>query len=330
MQPAANLAHKLATPPLEARGLVKVFGGLRAVDDMSIALQRGELLGLIGPNGAGKTTLFNLLAGSLKAGAGRVLIGGADLTRAGPEARIASGVGRTFQIPRPFAEMTVLENVLTGGQNQSGERAWLNIVRPGRVASEERAAVEKARALLDFVTLSRLEAEPARVLSGGQRKLLELARVLMADPDTILLDEPAAGVNPTLLQFIIDRVLELNAQGKSILLIEHNMDMVCAALLARRRHGRRPLSDRRHARRHRPQSRRRRRLSRRGGVMGSDKPVLLSTAALVAGYERDLPIVRGVDFAVRTGELVVVLGPNGAGKSTFVKAISGLVPVHSG
>jgi branched-chain amino acid transport system ATP-binding protein len=226
MQPALDLAHNLATPPLEARGLVKAFGGLRAVDDMSIALQRGELLGLIGPNGAGKTTLFNLLAGSLRPSAGAILINGLDMTRAGPEERIANGVGRTFQIPRPFAEMTVLENVLTGGQRQSGERVWLNIVRPGRVAVEERAAVEKARALLDFVTLSHLEGEPARILSGGQRKLLELARVLMADPDTILLDEPAAGVNPTLLQFIIDRVLELNAQDASILLIEHNMEMV--------------------------------------------------------------------------------------------------------
>jgi branched-chain amino acid transport system ATP-binding protein len=226
MQPAADLAHTLSTPPLEARGLVKAFGGLRAVDGMSIALARGELLGLIGPNGAGKTTLFNLLAGSLGPSSGTILIDGRDMTAAGPEARIANGVGRTFQIPRPFAEMTVLENVLTGGQRQSGERAWLNIVRPRRVAAEERAAVDKARALLDFVTLSRLEGEPARVLSGGQRKLLELARVLMADPDTILLDEPAAGVNPTLLELIIDRVLDLNARGTSILLIEHNMEMV--------------------------------------------------------------------------------------------------------
>ncbi|MEW9807596.1 ABC transporter ATP-binding protein [Mesorhizobium sp. ZMM04-5] len=226
MQPDPDLAHTLATPPLETRGVVKAFGGLRAVDGMSLALQRGELLGLIGPNGAGKTTLFNLLAGSLKPDAGSILVDGKDVTRAGPETRIGAGVGRTFQIPRPFAEMTVLENVLTGAQRQSGERAWLNLVKPGRVAAEERAAVEKARGLLDFVTLSKLEHEPARVLSGGQRKLLELARILMADPDTILLDEPAAGVNPTLLQFIVDRVLELNAQGVSILLIEHNMDMV--------------------------------------------------------------------------------------------------------
>ena len=102
----------------------------------------------------------------------------------------------------------------------------MNFLRPGHVAAQERAAVEKARRLLDFVTLSPLEGEPARVLSGGQRKLLELARILMADPQAILLDEPAAGVNPTLLELIIDRVLELNAQGKSILLIEHNMEMV--------------------------------------------------------------------------------------------------------
>ncbi|HET6160148.1 MAG TPA: ABC transporter ATP-binding protein [Dongiaceae bacterium] len=211
---------------VEARGVTIRFGGLTAVDGMSIALGRGELLGLIGPNGAGKTTLFNLLAGSLKPPAGAIRIAEHDVSHEGPERRIARGLGRTFQIPRPFAEMTVLENVLTGGQHQAGEQIWSNFLRPGRVAAQEKQAVEKARALLDFVTLSTLEGEPARVLSGGQRKLLELARVLMADPDILLLDEPAAGVNPTLLEFIIARVMDLNASGKSILLIEHNMDMV--------------------------------------------------------------------------------------------------------
>jgi branched-chain amino acid transport system ATP-binding protein len=226
MQPAAHAPNASAgAPVIEGRDLVKQFGGLRAVDGMSITLRPGEMLGLIGPNGAGKTTLFNLLAGSLAPSAGTIRVGGRELRR-GPEQRIAHGVARTFQIPRPFAEMTVLENVLTGGQNQAGERIWLNLVRPGRVAAEERAAMAKARALLDFVTLSHLEHEPARVLSGGQRKLLELARVLMADPQAILLDEPAAGVNPTLLELIIDRILELNRQGRSILLIEHNMELV--------------------------------------------------------------------------------------------------------
>ena len=221
-----GLTSGSAPPLVDARGLTKAFGGLRAVDDMSISLRRGEMLGLIGPNGAGKTTLFNLLAGSLKPTLGTISVAGRDLSREGPEKRIALGVGRTFQIPRPFPEMTVLENVLTGGQRQAGERIWLNFLAPGRVGAEEKAAVEKARALLDFVTLSHLEHEPARVLSGGQRKLLELARILMADPEAILLDEPAAGVNPTLLELVIDRVLDLHAEGKSILLIEHNMEMV--------------------------------------------------------------------------------------------------------
>jgi branched-chain amino acid transport system ATP-binding protein len=215
-----------AAPPVAASGLVMAFGGMKAVNGMSLRLERGELLGLIGPNGAGKTTLFNVIAGALKPTAGTVCISGIDVSAHGPETRISHGLGRTFQIPRPFAQMTVLENVLTGAQNQAGERLFSNFLRPGLVAAQERASIEKARALLDFVTLSALENEPARVLSGGQRKLLELARILMADPTVILLDEPAAGVNPALLEFIITRIVELNRQGKSILVIEHNMDMV--------------------------------------------------------------------------------------------------------
>jgi branched-chain amino acid transport system ATP-binding protein len=218
--------------PVEARHLVKAYGGVRAVDDMSVALTEGEILGIIGPNGAGKTTLFDLLAGRVRPDSGTVLVRGRDLTQAGPEQRLANGIGRTFQIPRPFGEMTVIENVLTGRQDQTGERLWMNILAPGRVAAEERAAVDKARGLLEFLTLLPLEQQPARVLSGGQRKLLELARVLMADPGAILLDEPAAGVNPALLDFIIDRLLTLNTRGTAILLIEHNMDVV--ARLCRR------------------------------------------------------------------------------------------------
>lgn len=217
---------------IEAEGLVRAFGGMRVVDGMSLTLDPGEMVGLIGPNGAGKTTLFNLLAGTLRPTAGTIRISGTDVTREAEERRIGRGVGRTFQIPRPFAEMTVLENVLTGAPSQTGERPLANFLRPGRVAAEERAAVDRARGLLDFVTLSHLEHEPARILSGGQRKLLELARVLMADPKAILLDEPAAGVNPTLLELVIDRILSLNAEGRTVLLIEHNMDMV-ARLCAR-------------------------------------------------------------------------------------------------
>jgi branched-chain amino acid transport system ATP-binding protein len=167
-----------------------------------------------------------MLAGTFKPQAGSILIHGVEAANRGASARIGMGLGRTFQIPKPFPQMTVLENVLTGAQNQVGETIFANFLRWGRVAGEERQAIAKAKEILDFVKLHHLMHEPARVLSGGQRKLLELARVLMADPSIILLDEPAAGVNPALLEFIIERVTELNAQGKSILLIEHNMDMV--------------------------------------------------------------------------------------------------------
>ncbi|OJF99663.1 ABC transporter ATP-binding protein [Rhizobium sp. 58] len=223
-------AEQSNAPParavIDARDLVKRFDGNTAVAGMSLTLAAGEMVGLIGPNGAGKTTLFNLIAGSLKPTSGEIWIGGRDVSQESPEKRIGRGVGRTFQIPKPFLEMTVLENVLAGAQAQDGERLLANFLRPGHVRRQERLAIDKARTLLEFVTLSGLEAQPARVLSGGQRKLLELARILMADPQAILLDEPAAGVNPALLETIMDRVLDLNAQGKSILLIEHNMDMV--------------------------------------------------------------------------------------------------------
>jgi branched-chain amino acid transport system ATP-binding protein len=211
---------------ISASGLSLAFGGVKAVDDMSITLRRGEFLGLIGPNGAGKTTLFNVLAGTYKPQSGSILIHGQEAAGRCAASRIAMGMGRTFQIPKPFPQMTVIENVLTGGQNQSGETILANFLRLGQVAAEERAAIDKAKGILEFVKLQQLMHEPAHMLSGGQRKLLELARVLMADPSIILLDEPAAGVNPALLEFIIERVLALNAQGKSIFLIEHNMDMV--------------------------------------------------------------------------------------------------------
>ena len=223
---AAGPDYQHVPDVIAASGLSLAFGGVKAVDGMSIQLRRGEFLGLIGPNGAGKTTLFNMLAGTYKPDAGSILINGADASRDRASSRIGLGLGRTFQIPKPFPHMTVIENVLTGAQNQVGETILANFLRLGKVVAQERASIDKAKGILNFVKLDHLMHEPARVLSGGQRKLLELARVLMADPSIILLDEPAAGVNPALLDFIIDRVRDLNARGTSILLIEHNMDMV--------------------------------------------------------------------------------------------------------
>lgn len=217
----------METPPvLEAIGLTKRFGGVVAVNEMSLALGQGEILGLIGPNGAGKTTMFDVLAGSVAASSGQIRLMGRDITADAPHRRLGAGLGRTFQIPRPFPELSLLDNMLIARQGQTGERFWANFTAPRRVAAEEREAREKAHGLLDLVQLRRLVDEPARVLSGGQRKLLELARVMMADPQVILLDEPAAGVNPALLEVLIDRIKAINARGISFVLIEHNIDMV--------------------------------------------------------------------------------------------------------
>ena len=211
---------------LEARNVSKRFGGVTAVDGMSFSVASGEILGLIGPNGAGKTTMFDLLAGSVAPSSGAIHLMEQDVTRQPPHLRLAGGMGRTFQIPRPFPELSLIDNMLLARQGQTGERLWANFTAPGRVSAEERTARDKALGLLDLVALRRLADDPARVLSGGQRKLLELARVMMADPKVVLLDEPAAGVNPSLLEVLIDRIREINATDVTFVLIEHNIDMV--------------------------------------------------------------------------------------------------------
>lgn len=211
---------------LEIRDLAKRFGGNRAVDGVSFDVPRGAIAGLIGPNGAGKTTLFGCVAGFHTPDAGTIALDGTRIEGLRPSAVHAAGLARTFQIPRPFPAMSVLENVAVAIKRQSGERFWDNWLRPGRVAADERAAREKARAWIDFVGLSHLENEPARVLSGGQRKLLELARAMVSDPQLVLLDEPGAGVNPTLLVRIVERIAELNRRGTTFLIVEHNMDLI--------------------------------------------------------------------------------------------------------
>ncbi len=211
---------------LEVRSVSKHFGGAHVVSDVSLKVEKGAIAGLIGPNGAGKTTLFNLIAGALKPSQGDVLLEDKAITRESAHRRLARGLGRTFQIPRPFAAMTLIENMLVAAQAQAGEHVFANWLEPRRVAAQERANAEKAMGHLEFLGLARLAREPARVLSGGQRKLLELGRVLMADPRIILLDEPGAGVNPALLDAIIERVIDINRRGITFLIIEHNMDLV--------------------------------------------------------------------------------------------------------
>jgi branched-chain amino acid transport system ATP-binding protein len=195
---------------LEVRGLRKAFGGVHAVDGCSFAIPRGKICGLIGPNGSGKTTTFNLLTGVVQPDGGQVLHDGVDISGLKPYRIFQRGITRTFQVTRVFREMTVLENMLsvTG------------------LAVPERVARDRAEELMTLVNLTRLRGEYAGRLSYGQQKLLEFARALMTDPDVILLDEPAAGVNRTLLQHLLEQIHRLQEAGKTILIVEHDMNVI--------------------------------------------------------------------------------------------------------
>ncbi|MBW4710223.1 ABC transporter ATP-binding protein [Roseobacter sp. YSTF-M11] len=216
----------MADPILATDGLGLSFGTLKAVDAVSLKVRRGAMTGLIGPNGAGKSTLFNLLTGALKPDAGTVRFDGQNITGMPSDRLFALGLGRTFQIPRPFARMSVLENVMLAPKGQIGEAIAGPFLFRGRMQAQERDIRNKALEVLDFVTLDALADHPAGQISGGQMKLLELARVLMGDPKLILLDEPAAGVNPVLTETLIGKIEELNRQGTTFVIIEHDMDFV--------------------------------------------------------------------------------------------------------
>lgn len=216
----------MTEPILRLEGVTRDFGPFRAVNAVSLDIMPGTITGLIGPNGAGKTTLFNVLTGMLPPDAGRVLLNGQDVTRMTPDRLFAQGLGRTFQIPRPFARMSVLENVMLAPMAQLGERLLGPFLRAREMREQERAIRARAMEVLKFVTLDTLADQAAGEISGGQMKLLELARVLMGDPQLILLDEPAAGVNPTLTKLLIEKIEELNRGGKTFVIIEHDMDFV--------------------------------------------------------------------------------------------------------
>ena len=214
------------TPALAVDDLVKTFGGLTAVDGASFSVPDGSITGLIGPNGAGKSTLFNLVTGVLTPDSGSIRLRGEDIVGRPPHAVAAAGVGRTFQTPKLFAGMSVAANLAFAAPDQTGESALRALTRPSVVAAEEAALDERVADTLDFLDLDHLAEEYARGLSGGQRKLLELGRVLMLDPSLLLLDEPAAGVNPALTDRLLDRIRALNDEGRTVLLIEHDIDLV--------------------------------------------------------------------------------------------------------
>jgi branched-chain amino acid transport system ATP-binding protein len=203
---------------LEVRALTKDFGGLRAVNACSFGVDAGTITSLIGPNGAGKTTLFNLVSGLVKPTSGRVIFDGEDITGRRPHQVTRRGVGRTFQIARELQDMSVLENMVV----HSPIRRPIELFRRSVLEQERSRAFD----LLGFVGIDHLASEPARKLSFGQKRLLELAAIMMSEPRVIMLDEPASGVNPALLETIVERIEKLNREGRTFLIVEHNMDLV--------------------------------------------------------------------------------------------------------
>jgi ABC-type branched-subunit amino acid transport system ATPase component len=211
---------------LSVTGVTKAFGGIAALSDAAFDADSRCITGIIGPNGAGKSTLLYVVGGLITPDSGRVLLNGEDITSLPPYQRAHAGLVRTFQISRELSELTVLENLLFARPNQSGESIWKNFFLPGKVRQEEREAIERACAILERVGLRNLADNPARALSGGQKKLLELCRAMMLDPKIILLDEPGAGVSPPMRVQISDVIKSLRDEGVTFVIIEHDMDMI--------------------------------------------------------------------------------------------------------
>jgi ABC-type branched-subunit amino acid transport system ATPase component len=218
-----------AEPILSVEGVSKRFGGVLAVNEASFDVAPGSITGLIGPNGAGKTTMFNLISGFLRPERGVIHFDGWRCDGRPPHALASAGLVRTFQIPRVLTRMTVLENMMLAGMEQPGEGLGAALYKPRRLARREREIREQARELLELVRLNRLANDYAGTLSGGQRKLLEFGRALMTRPRMVLLDEPMAGVAPTLAVQLLEHIIDLRATtGTTILVIEHDMEAVMA------------------------------------------------------------------------------------------------------
>ncbi len=213
-------------PILSVTSLTKVFGGLRALEDIHISVGRGEIVGLIGPNGAGKTTLFNCITGVTRQTSGRVYFDGRDLRGMRPHEITRLGMARTFQNIRLFSSMTAAENVLVGGHCRSKAGVAGAILRPGGVVAEEREMAERAASILEFVGISRVREEWAGSLSYGDQRRLEIARALGTDPKLLLLDEPAAGMNPLESSSLMGLIERIRESGVAVLLIEHDMKVV--------------------------------------------------------------------------------------------------------
>ncbi len=212
-------------PILVVENMRRAFGGLVAVDVEHLQIQRGIITALIGPNGAGKTTFFNLLTGFDRPDTGSVVFNGTDVERLGSHGRARQGMVRTFQLTKALTKLSVLENMKLGAKDQRGEH-FLHALVPPLWRSQEKAIEERAHELLKRFRLDHMADQYAGTLSGGQRKLLEMARALMASPAVVMLDEPVAGVNPALTQSLLEHVKRLPEEGVTVIFVEHDMDVV--------------------------------------------------------------------------------------------------------
>ena len=212
-------------PILVATGVVKTFGGLRAVDVEQLEIRRNKITALIGPNGAGKTTFFNLLTGFDQVDSGKITFDGKIITGTPPHRLAAKGMVRTFQLTKALAKLSTIENMKLGALNQRGEKFWAALVS-GLWTNQEQDIESRADAILQRFNLTHMRDEFAGTMSGGQRKLLEMARALMTDPRLVMLDEPMAGVNPALAQSLLELIKALPGEGRTVIFVEHNMDVV--------------------------------------------------------------------------------------------------------
>ena len=220
--------HTPKSIPLRIEGLRKKFGGIVAVDDATFEVEEGSLTGLIGPNGAGKSTTFNCITGVHDPTAGSIYFQGEGITGLSPDDVANRGLVRTFQIARELEDMTVLENMMLAPKGQRGEALWRSVLPGARRSTiqQEEEVLEMCWEMLEFFEIDHLADEYAGNLSGGQRKLLELARALLTDPTMLLLDEPFAGVNPSLEKRLLEHVHELREEGYTFLIVEHDMDLI--------------------------------------------------------------------------------------------------------
>jgi branched-chain amino acid transport system ATP-binding protein len=327
-------------PLLVLDNVSKTYGGVRAVDEVSLTVAPGSITALIGPNGAGKSTLFNVVTGFDRAETGAVAFGGRATLGLAPHRLAKRGLVRTFQLTRTFEAISVLDNLLAATYGHPGERLMTALLARRRVGAHEREVRERARELLELFALTDVADAYAGQLSGGQRKLLELARALMLEPTMVLLDEPMAGVNPVLGRRLMEHIHQLREErGLTFFFVEHDMDAVMrhadeVVVMAQGRvlvEGP-PAAVQEDARvvdaylgtAAAPQAR------RPEVDWDATSPVVLRVEDLVAGYVPGVDILRGVHAEVREGEIVTIVGPNGAGKSTLVKSLVGILRPRAG